>query len=111
MWSVLACVAVGGFGGYSAGVLLIKYPHRFLHMLPAMFGGALLAQLGIYFFEPPFLNFVTWVVAHVVGLLLAGFFGGGGWKRFKAKTSAAKEKLLAKVRELAPVPQPIPVST
>ncbi len=39
----------------------------------------------------------------------AGFWDNGDWrKRIKRKTSTALEKLLARVKELAPTPRPTP---
>ena len=59
-------------------------------------------NLGVY----KNVNAVIFVIA-----LLVTFLGGNNtfWKRLKQSTSKAREKLLAKVRELAPAPRPVPI--
>lgn len=52
------------------------------------------------------------VFATIIVAVIIIFFDDDRWKRWlKNKTSAAKEELLAKFRELAPAPKPVPVPT
>ncbi len=120
-WLVTFCLplAVSAVGGVVAGFVIIKF-----NLLPNSFSSPsrfLRVQTLMYITWSPSLLMLGWpggvgepsilisVLAYAVGLFTIWFlFGGGGgkWRRVKQKMSAAKEKLLAKVRELAPAPSP-----
>jgi hypothetical protein len=110
-WLILICTVEGALSGVLTGFAWKRYgSDGIFSFLPGACNGIFGSQMAFVFPEPFPLFAITVVnIAWLIALFLTMFFGGGGWKRLKKKMSAAKEKLLAKVRELAPAPQPVPV--
>ena len=123
-WVLFILVLIGaGVGSVEAVVLWVlrkkgiaKPPGEFWCGFSfAVFGvGGVL--LGISFYALNGVSVLTlfgvvWptnLLAYLVTYVVLTFFDMGGGKWLRKKTSTALRKLLAKVRELAPVPQPMP---
>ena len=107
-WFYLLCeFAWGALNGTLSAYMIKHNPFMYLMIWPlkGIFSGiiaAYVAEIGKVESDFAITAFVTGVIL----FFIIFYFGGNLKRRLKKKRSAAKEKLLAKVRELHPLPKP-----
>ena len=96
--------------GFAYGYSIVTFKLPFLYTLAVGFFTAdIFPKINAYFGL-----YADWQYAEIlcvlVGMWTAMYlFGGGGrWRKLRKKTSAALQKLLQKVKDLAPAPSPNP---
>lgn len=98
--------------GFGAGLIGNEYPgeRKWLALAAVIpFAAIVVVALMIYVPIPSYHSVAGFM--WVIGYVIAENFGGHPKRWLRWKTSTAKEKLLAKVRELAPTPRPKPIPT
>ena len=112
MSAFIQMAIAGALCGFVVGRFLQKLlqtPQMLILLALGM--GLLLSQLAVRL--PPRESYWLYcatadLVCGIVIIVLIGSSDDDFWKRFRKKTSKALEKLLAKVKELAPTPAPKP---